>query len=316
MSLVRRARNVARRRLPDRAKSLLRAIVPAAFLEFGRPIRRFDLRMPTPPGGLGPRVRPRARPPRVRIESPIRSYVPRLLDEGGVRSYEPATLAAFLAAISALDLAEAFDIGANIGIFSIVGAATTTARITGFEPTPALAENFRDIVQRNDLSCTVEELALGEAPGTATLYLSSVTDSSNSMRSGFRPAMGAVEVTVERVDDYVARTGRVPGLLKIDTETTEPAVLIGATATMAEHRPWVICEILAGRTEAELEPLFRALGYRFHRLRSDGPPLEQDGIEGDPAHLERDWLFTPAPLPAAFLAHYAAWFTTLRSTRR
>jgi FkbM family methyltransferase len=270
--------------------------------------------MPTPPAGLGPGVRAQPIATTLRFEAPWKSYVPRLLEDGGVANYEPETMAAFLAAISVLEAGEAFDIGANVGIFSLIAAATTTARITGFEPTPQLAATYRAVAGANALPCEIEEIALGAANGTATLYISAKTDSSNSLVAGFRTAAGTVEVPVERLDDYIARTGRRPAVMKMDTETTEPDVLAGAPDTLRSIRPWIVCEVLASTTEARLTELLRPAGYRFHHLGERGP-VERDTIAGDSTYRYRDWLFTPDALPAGFAAHYEAWRRAIGATR-
>lgn len=97
-----------------------------------------------------------------------------------------------------------------------------------FEPTPDLARQMRAICEANGLSVNVEQAAAGAAPGTARLYLSANTDSSNSLRRGFRRSYRSVKVAVESVDGYAARTGLAPAVIKIDTEVTEPDVLRGA----------------------------------------------------------------------------------------
>ena len=314
MSIPMRLRRAVARRLPAPAKRVLRQILPARLLAWQPVVRRFSLAMPAPPAGLGPTVRPAAQPVRVVVEAPFRSYVPRLLEDGGVAHYEPETVAAFLAAISLNDATEVFDVGANVGIFSIIAASTTLARATGFEPTPQLAETFGAIVRTNGLTCDVEPIALGTQNGRATLYLSAKTDSSNSLRAGHRAAMGTVEVPVERLDDYVTRTGRRPAVMKIDTETTEPDVLSGGLETLRTIRPWVVCEVLADTTEAALMAILRPLGYRFHHLGDGGVPVEAGEIVGDPTWLHRDWLFTADPLPPAFAAHYTSWLDAIRRT--
>jgi len=315
MSLVMRLRRTVARRLPESVKRVLRRILPARLLGWQPTVRRFELAMPSPPAGLGPSVRPVAAPARIRVEAPYRSYVPRLLDDGGVACYEPETMAAFLAAISVLEAGEVFDIGANIGIFAIIAASTTTAHATGFEPTPQLAATFETLARINDLGCEVEPIALGAETGLATLYLSARTDSSNSLRAGHRAATGTVEVPVERLDAYVARTGRRPQVMKVDTETTEPDVLAGGLETLRTDRPWIICEVLAGTTEPALMALLRPLGYRFHHLGAGPAPVEASEIVGDPTWLHRDWLLTPGPLPPEFAGHYVAWLEAIRATR-
>jgi FkbM family methyltransferase len=279
-------------------------------------MRSFWLAMPVPPGAPGGQIASAARPARIRIEAPYRSFVPRLLDERGLGGYEPETMAAFLAAIGHLGAAEAFDIGANIGVFSIVAASVTSAHITGFEPTPDLAATYRAIAAANRLSCDVEQLALGAEEGTARLYLSALTDSSNSLAAGYRATAGTVEVDVERLDHYVERTGRRPLVMKIDTESTEPSVLAGASALLRDLHPWILCEVLAGRTEEGLMAQLRPVGYRFHRLVDGGRPVETDRIVGDPTYRQRDWLFTPGALPPSFLDDYEAWRAAIGSIDR
>jgi hypothetical protein len=121
---------------------------------------------------------------------------------------------------------------------------------------------------------------------------------------------------VDTLDAYVTRTGRAPAVLKVDTETTEPDVLTGGRALLERHRPWIVCEVLAGRTGAQLEAILGPLGYRYFHLPATMAPVEHARIEGDPSHLERDWLFTPGPLPERFLEHHAAWRAALAATRR
>ncbi|MES2208749.1 MAG: FkbM family methyltransferase [Chloroflexota bacterium] len=313
MNRLMAARRAVARVLPAPLKRALRTVLPVWILRAAPRVRRFTLAMPTPPAGAGPVARPAASPARIRFEAPYRSYVPRLLEEHGVRHYEPETMAAFLAAISVLEATEAFDIGANVGVFSIVASTTTTARITGFEPTPQLAATYRAVASANGLGCEVEEIALGAERGSATLYLSARTDSSNSLVAGFRQAAGTVAVPMERLDDYVIRSGRRPAVMKVDTETTEPAVFEGGLETLRTVRPWIVCEVLAGTTETRLMALLQPLGYRFHHLGEHGP-TEVDEIVGDPTYRHRDWLFTPDVLPATFAPQYAAWLAAILAT--
>jgi len=64
-------------------------VLPARLLAWRPVVRRFSLAMPAPPAGLGQAVRPAAALAWVAIDAPWRSYVPRLLEEGGVARYGP-----------------------------------------------------------------------------------------------------------------------------------------------------------------------------------------------------------------------------------
>jgi FkbM family methyltransferase len=276
------------------------------------PERVVDLAMPLPPAGSG------TAPPRrdLTIRTPLRTYVNRLLEESGLAGYEPDTLACFLAAIEENRSAPAFDVGANIGVFSWLAAALTPATVVAFEPTPDLAALMRSICAANRLTVRVEEIALGAAPGSAELFISTRTDSSNSLREGFRASHRSVSVPVETIDGYVARTGTTPSVLKVDTESTEPDVLRGAVGLLAGQRPWIICEVLAGRTEAELMAILEPLDYAWYRIDGAGPLHRRTTIEGDPTWKHMNWLFAPNEPSPSFWQLFAAWRSSIEATRR
>lgn len=254
-------------------------------------MRNFELILPRPPmsrPGLSEDP-----PASLQIETDPGLYVPKSLERTGLADYEPATLALFLALMEERSGGHLFDIGSNVGVFALLAAALTDWNVTAFEPEPTLAAVARQLARDNGLEFAMEEIALGRSNGTATLYLSSVTDSSNSLREGFRPAAGTVEVPLSTLDRYVVETGRVPDLLKIDTETTEPDVIEGARQTLEAHRPWILCEVLAGRTEDELNRLLPRHGYHIYHVTADLPLEPVDEIVGDRTHEFNNWLFAP-----------------------
>ena len=300
--LRRRSRRVLSRYLPPSAKQLFRRVVPSRPRSAAPATRTFDLRLPVPPV-----PRKRLIPSRIRIEAPGRLYVPRLLEASGFAGYEPDAAACFLAAIDEVEADAAFDVGANVGVFAVLAAAVTSADVTGFEPTPDIAAAFESIVRANELRCRVEAVALGATDGTATLHLSGATDSSNSLRAGFRQATGTVDVPLERLDAYCARIGVQPAVLKVDTESTEPDVFRGAVELLATTRPWIICEVLAGRTEDDLMEILRPFGYHWFHITDVMPFRPTDVIVGDPTYRHLDWLFAPVMPSAGYWARAAAW---------
>jgi FkbM family methyltransferase len=301
------------RRLPASVKGRLRRFARAVGVPGATRPRRgraFDLRLPVPPAGPGQASRPLvlvANPPRSIYVSVSRSlYVPRELEPTGLAGYDPDTLACFLAAAERPPIGAIFDVGANVGIFTLLACALTRHRVIAFEPEPRLAGVLRMIAADNDLSPVVEELALGATDGSATLFLSAVTDSSNSLLEGFRPARGSIEVTVRRMDAYCARSRTIPSLLKVDTEATEPDVLRGAAGLLSRHRPWIVCEVLAGR-EADLMAVMRPHDYAWYEIGGDPPLPRREEIVGDPEYRRLNWLFAPAPPPDLFWDRMAAW---------
>ncbi|GIE88642.1 FkbM family methyltransferase [Actinoplanes regularis] len=234
-----------------------------------------------------------AAPARITMTAPPRMLVPRKLSQQGLAAYEPAAFACFLAALDVAGPGEVLDIGANVGIYAGIASALTRRTVRAFEPAPELAEVAARFAADNQLGYSVETLALGAENGTATFYMSDSSDTSNSLAKGFRESSEQFTVTVETLDSYAARTGMVPAVMKVDTETTEPDVLAGAAATIAEHRPWILCEVLAGRGEDRLEKVVAPFGYHWYHVTSEVPYLERDTIEGDRTYEHLMYLFAP-----------------------
>jgi FkbM family methyltransferase len=311
-----RARTVVARVVPRRVKQALHRRFRGTWLFPAPPPRP---RRPAPPttrvvtlevpalAALG------ARPPIV-VEAPPRLFIPKKLAATGLAGYEPEAMACFLALLQAARPGAVLDVGANVGLYALLAAAASGRDVRAFEPTPELAAVARATARRNGLEVVVEEMALGRTSGTATLYLSDRTDSSNSLAAGFRPSSRQLEVPVETVDAYCARTGVAPAIIKVDTETTEPDVLAGATGTITRHRPWIICEVLHGRRPGELAQVMGPHGYSWYHLGGEAEPQPVDDLTGDPTHVRLMYLLSPRPVDARFWTRAAAWGEAVRRT--
>jgi FkbM family methyltransferase len=298
------------------AKRPTRAVVsvPADLVRLWRSHkRRPSSPAPAPARPVAPpppkdRVVPIALPPGARDRSLITMtsasdlLVPRRMAELGLAGYERGAMACYLAAIDVAGPGAVLDIGANVGIYAALASAVTARDVVAFEPAPALAEVSRRLAADNELGYPTESIALGAQNGTATFYLSDVSDTSNSLAAGFRESSKQIEVPVETLDSYVARTGAVPAVMKVDTETTEPDVLAGATKTVAEHKPWILCEVLAGRVEERLTEVVTPFGYHWYHVTDHLPYQEATQIVGDKTYEHLMWLFTPEPLGDDFWA--------------
>ncbi len=240
------------------------------------------------------------------LTAPTAMYVPKQLGRTGLAGYEPHALECFLALTETAGPGSVLDIGANVGLYGLLAAAVGDRDVRAFEPTPDLAGVARATATANGLDLVVEELALGHEAGTATFFLSDRTDSSNSLAQGFRQSSRQLEVTVDTLDAYCARTGIVPAVLKVDTETTEPDVLAGAERTIAEHRPWILCEVLVGRRTGDLAAVMAPHGYTWYHLNDD-EPQPVDSLDGDPTYANLMYLFAPEPVGPAFWARVRAW---------
>jgi hypothetical protein len=122
-------------------------------------------------------------------------------------------------------------------------------------------------------------------------------------------------VVLETLDAYVARTGRTPAVLKIDTETTEPDVIRGGVETIRTHRPWIVCEVLGSGRPQELAELMAPMGYHYYWI-SDAPRWDEAPAPIPMGHKTAfNWLFAPEPLDDAFWSRLDDWRTALARCR-
>lgn len=78
------------------------------------------------------------------------------------------------------------------------------------------------------------------------------------------------DVPTETLDHYVTSQGvQKVDLLKLDTEASEHLVLAVAQQVLHEHRPIILCEVLPGKVEQELEAIFRQHGYLMFRAEAN-----------------------------------------------
>ncbi|MGW2329018.1 FkbM family methyltransferase [Streptomyces sp. NPDC001700] len=274
-------------------------------------------------------------PRALNVLSRKQTAVQRQLRRSGLAGYEPTTQATLLALAGQAPAGSAvYDIGAHIGLYSALvdavygtgphtngphtnGTRTSTGPHTiAFEPTPQTAALCRRIRHCNHLDYEVQQAALSSEPGTAELYFSHKTESSNSLNPAHRKHSESVTVPVTTVDAFTEDRSLVPHLIKIDVETYEAAVLTGALATIRRHRPWIICELLPsadhGTLRTALAPL-TAMDYGLHPITPESPWQRYDETTYQQAvsPQSRDWLLAPRPLTPAFHRAMRRWLIAI-----
>jgi len=246
--------------------------------------------------------------------------VQRNLRRGGVSGFEPSTMATLLTLFADRPAGFTFfDVGANIGLYgSTCAMLFEPGHVVAFEPTPSTAAVARRIAAANGLDTRVEELALGDEEGEAQLFLSAKSDASNSLVEGFKEAVGTVTVGVTTMDRYVAQSGLVPDVIKIDAETFEPQILAGAVRTIESSRPAIVVEALRRGGVDHGKPLnkiMKRLHYTFYRIDAqpswEARPSIRAARRSGEGPVHRDWLLVPDPLDAQFENRYRAWFSAV-----
>lgn len=161
--------------------------------------------------------------------------------------YRPPALVPILQAV--LDPGSVFyDVGANIGIYSLWAARLVGARgqVVAFEPVPATADRLADLVGQNELR-NVEVVRAAVSGESGQVLIELVPHASGLSRvvddSGRAP--GAVDDTVAAptvvLDQFVV-DHPPPTLIKIDVEGHEASVVAGMGGLLESVRPAVVFE--------------------------------------------------------------------------
>ena len=195
----------------------------------------------------------------------------------GLAAYELPVPRLYVAAL--VDGGLVLDVGANSGLYAVLAArANPTVRVASYEPFPKALHWLGENLRLNGVAdrVTVVPAALGAEAGTADFYVPAkqfgeTLETSASLNRHFRAEHSEVlKVPVHRADDDVA--GMAPGrvcLLRVDVEGAEHLVLAGAAATLRDHRPLVMTEVLSEGAAAELEPIRAAADYAVLALEAD-----------------------------------------------
>jgi FkbM family methyltransferase len=270
-------------------------------------IRRLTLDLPVPPDGS-------TRPRQLQISAPRGLLIPRMLAEAGLAGYEPETLAVYLAAVDLAPAGTVLDIGANVGVYGLLARALSDRDVHAFEPVPELARIAIATGLANELTYAVSRQAVGREPGEATFYLSDVSDSSNSLNPAFRASTRTLTVAVTTLDQYVETHGLIPAIVKIDAETGEPDVLAGGRETLRTHRPWLLLEVLPGRTEVAVAAEMEPWGYTWYRCVGDPPYHAGTNLDLNDGTAAPMWLMLPEPATDEFWNRALQWLAAIRAT--
>ncbi len=176
-----------------------------------------------------------------------------------------------------------YDIGANVGYFSVVAAGIvgSTGGVVAFEPVPVNALYVRRNAAINDMAIDVREQAVGERSGPGVLNVAAYSGGSALEGVDVPPdRVGTMTVEVVSIDDLVAaRSVPPPTVVKVDVEGGEMLVLRGMQRTLADCRPALVLEFdgedaasVADKAAACIE-LLQTAGYAVKELPECYPDI-------------------------------------------
>jgi len=168
-----------------------------------------------------------------------------------------------------------WDVGANVGLFSLCAAALSgqSGLVLAIEPDFWLAHLIDRSSQQLDAgqyTCAQVEVlcaSISESNRISKLAIAKGARASNYLIEtiGSTQARGArcVQPTVSLTLDFLLDYFPAPSLLKIDAETHEVSVLKGAERLLKEIRPTIWCEVSAQNSD-ELTKLLHGAKYNLY----------------------------------------------------
>ncbi len=177
-----------------------------------------------------------------------------------------------------------YDIGANIGFFTVLAAQLVgrSGQVYAFEPVPENAERVRYNAKLNRFSnVTVFQKAVSANIGEGNLLLAHHSGGATLSHVGTPPDLrGAMKVDLVCIDNLVEQKKmKPPTVVKVDVEGAEIDVLKGMLKTIDQYKPIIFYEVDDGNKEAfqqksdALETFIRQLGYKIVHLEDAYPTV-------------------------------------------
>jgi FkbM family methyltransferase len=159
-----------------------------------------------------------------------------------------------------------YDVGANGGFFSLLGASLVgpNGMVVAFEPHPATAKQLKNQMRINNMQqVDVVVAAVSAKVGTAKLRDDISSDMLSLVNS--HKATRTIKVQTTTIDQET-KTRPLPDLLKIDVEGAEIDVLRGAQELIYAKKPILLVEIHSSEIAIQYDELIAKFGYETQDL--------------------------------------------------
>ena len=204
-----------------------------------------------------------------------------------------------------------FDVGANIGWYSInMAAARRAATVYAFEPLPTTYAHLQTNLGLNATHNVKSfNFGLSDQAGEFTFYYPPEgSGNASSVNLTGRSDVRSFQCQVRTLDEFTRENGTRVDFIKCDVEGAELLVFKGGMETIARDKPVVLSEILRkwsakfGYHPNDILELFRGLGYQAYTAH--GGLLREFGTV-DEHTLETNYFFLHPERHAALLKQYA-----------
>lgn len=196
-----------------------------------------------------------------------------LVSAGNLDTYEPELRRAIT------ELARpgmvAYDIGANVGVFTFLLARLVGSYgvVYAFEPEQNNFTCLHRSVQLNETTnIRVDKRAIEQTSGTALFDRRGGAFSGRLVgtNTNYQRSTNLTSVQTSSIDDLVREEGfSPPDIVKIDVEGNEALVLRGMRDTLRSHNPIIVCELHKhlGESATAVQTILRDNGYSVYSLK-------------------------------------------------
>lgn len=191
-----------------------------------------------------------------------------------------------------------YDIGANIGIYSVLAAARITpgagGKVYSFEPAAGSFAALLQVIAANQMTAHIAPLCIAldaEPQRQDFAYRDLLVGGTQAQLSSSPVSVEATQAPIEikftqSLDNLVARHGFAPpGLVKIDVDGNELNILRGMRTLLAERKVRSLQIEVCPSLQEEIYRFMSEAGYRLtdsHRSRQIGRRWPDDPVQ---AHL-------------------------------
>lgn len=160
-----------------------------------------------------------------------------------------------------------YDLGANIGLFSLLSSRLVgpAGRVFSFEPDAETVIHLERNVERAAFQ-NVTIIAKGVWSMTGRQWFARADTSSPDRGTGTFLGSGklnrSISVECVALDDFV-QGAPPPNAIKCDVEGAELQVLRGAQQTIRAHRPVIVCEMHTDANGRACREMLREFGYNL-----------------------------------------------------
>jgi len=198
-----------------------------------------------------------------------------------------------------------YDIGANIGYFSIVAKKFNPAvQVIAFEPNNGVFKYLEKNIQLNETDINAVRAAVSDKVGQLEFYsvvnpkypwIKENLSGSHSLQNEYgisKAQTYKVDVTtlLKTTDNFNIDA---VDLIKLDTECTEHIILLSSIDFIIKHQPIIICEVYHMIMKDMIAVMDQLIGFKAYQCYGDYlKEVELSAIsDSDP---ERNFFFCPA----------------------